>query len=55
VYQIARDRTETTGIKHQVDHIIPLNGKLVSGLHVAANLQVLTATATEAKGNSYVG
>ena len=37
-----------------VDHIIPLKGKLVSGLHVAANLQVLTETANKAKGNSFV-
>lgn len=36
-----------------VDHIIPLRGALVSGLHCPANLQLLTKAANLAKGNSF--
>jgi hypothetical protein len=42
-----------TGEWHEVDHIVPLNSKLVCGLHCPANLRVIPATQNQSKGNRY--
>jgi hypothetical protein len=55
VYALAIERTRATGVKHHVDHIIPLQGERVSGLHLPCNLQVITAAENCAKRNSYAG
>lgn len=54
-YKLAYLRSSCTGVAHEVDHIIPLTNSKVCGLHVAANLQVLTQTANRSKSNKYVG
>ena len=53
IYDLCQQRTKCTGVPHEVDHIIPLQGELVSGLHVPDNLQVLTAYDNHVKSNSY--
>ena len=52
-YYLAKVMTIRTGIPHQVDHIVPINGKNVCGLHVHWNLQVITATENLKKRNKF--
>ena len=50
-YLEAQELTKTTGIRYEVDHIIPLINDNVCGLHVPWNMQLLPKTDNLRKSN----
>jgi len=53
VYERCVDISRITGVPHEVDHGVPMQGKNVSGLHVEYNLQVIPTTDNRSKGNRH--
>lgn len=53
-HDLALLRTKQFGFMWHVDHVLPLQGKLVSGLHTPYNLQVIPATQNVAKANRFI-
>lgn len=51
IYKEAQQLTNSTGIKHVVDHYYPLQGHNVSGLHCPGNLVIITNMENSKKHN----
>lgn len=55
IEEVYRDASEfrQAGVEVDVDHIIPLQGELVSGLHVPGNLRVCLSSVNRSKSNQF--
>lgn len=54
LYKMSRKISESTGVEHHVDHIIPLVSDVVCGLHTIHNLRIVTKLDNLRKGNKVI-
>ena len=53
IYRRAKQLSRETGVKMHVDHVVPLRGRKVSGLHTVENLRIIPATENCSKRHSF--
>ena len=53
IYQEAQRLQDLLGVPMHIDHVIPLQGELVCGLHVETNLAIIPATLNLKKSNKF--
>ena len=53
LFKLSNKKTKETGRDYHVDHIVPLQGRLVSGFHVSGNLRVVLADTNLRKNDRY--
>ncbi len=54
IYMECEKITKETGVPHEVDHVIPLQGQYISGLHVHDNLQIIERSKNRSKQNKFI-
>jgi hypothetical protein len=53
IYEECSRITLVTGVEHHVDHIVPLLGTNVRGLHVESNLRIISGAENRSKSNRF--
>lgn len=53
IYEEASSLSKSTGIEYHVDHIVPLQSKIVCGLHCESNLRIIRGVDNLSKGNRF--
>lgn len=53
MYMEARRLSAETGVRHVVDHIVPLKHPMVCGLHCEGNMRIVTAFENGSKHNKF--